>query len=64
MHRDAVLMTQSVGAISQILIGVLIDHYLGEAVAVAQIDEEDAAVVSTTMNPSVQNDRATGVGAG
>ncbi len=40
----------------------LVDHYLGQAVAVAQVDEHEAAVLAAPVHPARDPNLAPGIG--
>ena len=42
---------------AQVLGSVGVHHHLGDAVAVADVEEADAAVVAVPVHPAVQDDR-------
>ncbi|MPM80320.1 hypothetical protein SDC9_127367 [bioreactor metagenome] len=52
---DAVLEVQLFCDCLQLFAGVVIDHHLGNPIAVAQIDEMEGSVVSVTVYPTVEH---------
>src|SRR6185369_15312692 len=69
---DAELVAKLLRAIVKLLAGLGLEHHLGEARAVAQVDEDGAAVVAAVVHPAeedhllahvLRGQFATGVGA-
>jgi hypothetical protein len=58
-HRDAELRTQAVRRGQHVTFA---EHHLRHAGRVPQIDEDDAAVVTSAGHPAGQRDRLSGVG--
>ena len=61
-HRDAVLVAQPSRRGVRLLRRELVHHHLRHAVAVAQVDEADAAVVAPGGDPAAQHHARPGVG--
>src|SRR5207248_8290634 len=54
-HSEAVLEAQLVGELAELLADVLLEHHLGEARAIAQVDEHRAAVIAAVVDPSEED---------
>ena len=61
LNRDAVLELQLLTDGAQLGRCVRIHHDLGDPVAVPQVEEPDAAVVTVPMHPSVERHRGPGI---
>ena len=61
-HRDAVLVAQPGRRVVRLLRRGLVHHHLRHAVAVAQVEKADAAVVAPGVDPAAQHHARSGVG--
>jgi len=62
LHLEDVLAADRIGDGVGLAALFRVEHHLGEAVVVAQVDEDEAAVVATAVDPAGQRDRLPFVG--
>ena len=61
-HLDDELAPQLAGMLTEGGVGVHVEHQLGDAIAIAQVDEGEATQVAADLHPSAEGDGAVEVG--